>query len=117
MCTELYDNDITQTLLDENYAQALSKTGLREKCQFAIDTGMNRIGLDADNPKEWEKIIRTYAEKSISMSYLHISMYCESVEFTDNQIQKFGAFATRVIDINLSYVHCLILVAEYLSRR
>ena len=30
------------------------------KCQFAIDTGMNRIGLDGDNAEECERVIRTY---------------------------------------------------------
>ena len=41
--------DITQALLSEKYAEDLMETKLRIKCQYAIDTGMNRIGLNADN--------------------------------------------------------------------
>ena len=43
----LHEYDLTQTLISEKYAEQLShKTNGKIKCQFAIDTGMNRIGLN-----------------------------------------------------------------------
>ncbi len=48
---ELYVNGITQAVLSEEYADLLAKNENHIKCQFAIDTGMNRIGLDADDPE------------------------------------------------------------------
>ncbi|MBQ6257709.1 MAG: alanine racemase, partial [Clostridia bacterium] len=55
--------DITQALLSEEYAERLSETGFRGKCQFALDTGMRRIGLNADDPAACERVIRAYAGK------------------------------------------------------
>ena len=52
--------DLTQTIVSEEYAAALAGTGYRIKSQFAIDTGMNRIGLDGDNPTICAKVIRSY---------------------------------------------------------
>ncbi len=57
----LAENDITQALLDTSYAQALANTGITVKAQFAIDTGMNRIGLDAMDPLACEQAIRRYS--------------------------------------------------------
>ncbi|MCQ2378555.1 MAG: alanine racemase [Victivallaceae bacterium] len=51
--------DVTQTLLSAEHARAMR--GIRFKAQFAIDTGMNRIGLDGDDPGYCEKVIREYA--------------------------------------------------------
>ena len=48
---ELVTYDITQALLSEEYAEALQEKQLPVKCQFAIDSGMRRIGLNADDPK------------------------------------------------------------------
>ena len=42
--------DITQALVDENYANKLAENNSKVKCHFALDTGMNRIGLNADKP-------------------------------------------------------------------
>jgi len=55
---ELVQHNITQTLLSEDYADRLIATSLPVKCQFALDTGMRRIGLNADNPDECERVIR-----------------------------------------------------------
>ena len=51
MAGQLVEDDIMQTLVSEEYAQRLAQTGYPVKCQWAIDTGMNRIGLDADDPE------------------------------------------------------------------
>lgn len=34
-----------------SYAENRAKTGLKIKSLFAVDTGMNRIGIDASDPE------------------------------------------------------------------
>ena len=55
--------DITQAVVDENHAKLLAKLGPGLKAVFALDTGMNRIGLDADYPDFCEEVIRKYSDK------------------------------------------------------
>lgn len=54
---ELLQYDITQALLSEDYAERITELNLPIKCQFAIDTGMRRIGLNADDTDYCEHII------------------------------------------------------------
>ncbi len=61
--------DITQALLSEEYSTDLIRTGIPVKCHYAIDTGMNRIGLDADNIASCEKSIRSAAQ------HLNLTVY------------------------------------------
>lgn len=108
----LIEYDITQAVVDENHAKMLSKFGNRIKAVFALDTGMNRIGLDADNPAFCEKIIRSYIKKlSVQGIFTHLCVAdtdsLESIIFTNRQIEKFEAVADRLSDLNLPYVHCL----------
>lgn len=106
---ELIEYDVTQTLLSEEYAEKLATTGLSVKCQFAIDTGMRRIGLNADNPEHCEKVIRTYNHKLILnglFTHLCVADTLEQNEFTEKQIRLFEEVATRVSDLNLS-CHCM----------
>lgn len=103
--------DVTQTIVSEEYAEALSATGYKNKCQFAIDTGMNRIGLDADNPIECERVIRKFASSlEINGIFTHLcvadSSDNEDKAFTLNQIKKFDIVAAKVKDMSLPYVHC-----------
>ena len=103
--------DVTQAVVSEEYAEALAATGFKNKCQFAIDTGMNRIGLDADNPEECEHIIRNYSSSlEINGIFTHLcvadSTDNDDKAFTLEQIHKFDDVADRVRDLNLSYVHC-----------
>ena len=108
----LIEYDITQAVVDENHAKMLSRLGPRLKAVFALDTGMNRIGLDADNPDYCEKVIREYSDKfCLQGIFTHLctadSMDLESVDFTNGQISKFEEIAGRLQDLNLPYVHCL----------
>lgn len=108
----LFDNDITIALVSEEYAAALSGMKIPIKCQFAIDTGMNRIGLDADDISLCEQIIRQYDRLlNLTGMFTHLcvadSRDYESVSFTNQQIHKFESLYTRVSDLNLEYVHCL----------
>ena len=103
--------DLSQAIVSEEYAEALSKTGQRVKCQFAIDTGMNRIGLDGDNTSLCEEIIRKYPDSLIVEGlFTHLCVADtdseDAKEFTYGQIRKFKAVADAVADLKLPYVHC-----------
>ena len=62
---ELLKYDITQTLLSEEYAERLLAYSDKIKCQFAIDTGMNRIGLSSKDAERCADIIRKYSKRCI----------------------------------------------------
>lgn len=103
--------DLTQAIVSEEYAEVLSQTGQRVKCQFAIDTGMNRIGLDGDNPNSCEQTIRKYAGLLVVEGlFTHLcvadSETDDAKEFTLSQIRKFKAVADSVHDLDLPFIHC-----------
>lgn len=103
--------DVTQTIVSEEYAEALAACGYKNKCQFAIDTGMNRIGLDGDNPIECERVIRKYAGSlEVNGIFTHLcvadSAYEGDMAFTLSQIEKFEAVAESLKDMDLPYIHC-----------
>ena len=109
---ELAEYDITQAVVDESHAQKLSAADKRIKAVFALDTGMNRVGLDADNPDYCEKVIRDYCGKlCVQGIFTHLCVAdCddeESVAFTNKQISKFEEVAKLIEDLKLPYVHCL----------
>ena len=111
LAEELYTANITQALVSEEYAEALSQSGFKVKAQFAVDTGMNRIGLDADDPEEACRIIRKYKDSfELTGIFTHFCVADnedeESKVFTDGQFEKFKAVAEGVKDLELSYVHC-----------
>lgn len=104
--------DITQALISEEYAQAVLSTGIRIKCQFAIDTGMKRIGLDAVDADECERIIRYYAERlNVTGLFTHLCVADDnseaSITFTKKQLKQFETVVCSVDDLNLKYIHCL----------
>ena len=105
---ELKRHDITQALLNEEFAELMSGAGL--KAQFAIDTGMNRIGIDGDNPLECERIIRKYSsEFELTGLFTHLCVADTDSErdFTEGQIAKFKTVAESVSDLGLPYIHCM----------
>ena len=108
---ELLKYDITQTLLSEDYAERLANQGLPVKCQFAIDTGMRRIGLNADDPDGCEKVIRKTYLTSLQLdglfTHLCVADTPEQSEFTEHQISLFENIVSRVSDLNISFCHCM----------
>lgn len=107
----LYDLNLTQALVSEEYAEQLGNTGFRIKCQFAVDTGMNRIGIDGDNLQDCERIIRAFVERlNINGLFTHLSV-ADSLktadrEFTLSQLNKFHSLAEKLSDLKLPYIHC-----------
>ena len=107
----LWYHDLTQAVVSEEYAKALAEAGMKIKCQFAIDTGMNRIGIDGDNDEECERVIRAYNDSlNLTGIFTHLCVAdtdsAECQEFTIGQISKFKAVAERIQDLNLPYMHC-----------
>ena len=95
---ELTDYDIIQTITDITYAEKLAfnaPKGERVRCHIAVDTGMNRIGLNYGGDV---KKIADDAEKIVRMQGLEVeglfthlcaadSEKPEDISFTDRQIE------------------------------
>ena len=112
---ELIEHDITGTLISSEYAEDLKDyceknkiDSKKLKMHFAIDTGMNRIGLDGDDANLCERKIRKYAEAfNVTGIFTHLCVAdtpSES-EFTASQISKFEVIADRVKDLEMPFVH------------
>ena len=110
---EIYSYGLTQTLTDAFYAEELaSASGKRLRAQYAVDTGMRRVGLDGYHPVTCERAIRRGAELfDICGIFTHLSSADgrgeEDAAFTRAQITRFAETAERVADMRLPYVHCL----------
>ena len=108
---ELIQHNVTQTLLSEDYTDRLTATNLPVKCQFALDTGMRRIGLNADDPDECERVIRKAYNSHLQLDglFTHLCVADTPVqnEFTEKQISLFEEVCSRVSDLNLPYCHCM----------
>lgn len=107
----VYTNGITQAILSEEYAEEIAlHCPDRVKVQFAIDTGMNRIGLDADDPLFCEKTVRKYRDRfEITGLFTHLCVADSEKEneFTAGQIEKFKKVADSLSDLHLPYLHCM----------
>lgn len=108
----LEQNDITQAIISEEYAQAIVDAEGKMKCQIALDTGMNRIGLNADDPNQCVEKIKSYANNiKIDGIFTHLcvadSQRKEDLIFTQNQIYKFEGIVDRLQHLELKYIHCL----------
>ena len=107
---ELIQHDIIQALPSEEYAEMLVVSGLPIKCQFALDTGMQRIGLNADHPDDCERVIRKYRSKlNLNGLFTHLCVADTPSEdsFTEKQIALFESVCRRVADLDLPYCHCM----------
>lgn len=109
---ELVRNDLTQAVFGEEYAEEISKAGLPVKVQFALDTGMNRVGLDADSPTLCAETIRKYAKTmNVTGIFTHLCVADSNDEahkkFTAVQLKKFSDVFASLKDLNLEYYHAL----------
>ena len=109
----LIDFDLVQTLVSSEYADELYEVSKYPiKAHFAIDTGMNRIGLDADDLDFTESVIRKNAKRfNLLGVFTHLSVADsfdeDNVLFTESQIQKLKDVRERVKDLEIKYFHCL----------
>lgn len=104
--------NVTQTLVSEEYARAACAVSLPVHYQFAIDTGMNRIGIDGKDPEKAAAIIRAYGKRlSINGIFTHLctadGAEASDRHYTELQTRRFAAVAEALSDLKLPYVHCL----------
>lgn len=110
--SKLIEYDITQTLISEEYAEVLLAQSCEIKCQFAIDTGMNRIGISADDAAACaDTVAKYYSRCNMTGVFTHLSCadgYCEDDrEYTDAQLHRFERVTELLEHLDLPYIHCL----------
>jgi alanine racemase len=103
--------DLTQAIVSAEYAEALARTGYELKCQFAIDTGMNRIGIPSYDAKKAASIVRGFRRNlCVNGIFTHLcvadSNVSEDIAYTKRQLSLFKGVADELNDLNLPYVHC-----------
>jgi len=103
--------NLTQAIVSAEYAEALAKTGYEIKCQFAIDTGMNRIGIPSYDAKAAASIVRKYSRMlHVNGIFTHLcvadSIEKDDIEYTKRQLALFKNVADELKDLSLPYIHC-----------
>lgn len=103
--------DLTQTIVSEEYAEELAKSKYEVKCQIAIDTGMNRIGISAIPLDDAETMIRNISRKLIVNGiFTHLcvadSNTLSDKQYTMMQLKRFKDIVDRIYDLDLPYIHC-----------
>ena len=82
---------LTQTVVSKEYAQRLNQKKIHVNVQIKIDTGMHRLGLEADHPEAVQKLFNL-KYLNITGIYTHLcvsdSLLEENVEYTLEQIEK-----------------------------
>jgi len=96
---ELRKYDLTQTLIDYEYALILNQQGYNVKTHIKVDTGMHRLGFDTEDA---EYVSTVFSMKHIRVSgiYTHLcaadSWNEEDIRFTNMQIENFYQLIKRL---------------------
>ena len=102
--------DITQSLLSEEYVEDVIASGIKIRCHYAIDTGMNRIGIEANDVEHCVNSINRaaeYLELKGLFTHLCVADTPNQDEFTNSQIEKFHNVVCAVANLKLIENHCL----------
>ena len=107
----IYQLGLTQAIVSEEYAKALALSGYHINCQFAIDTGMNRVGLTAKNIKQTTDIIRSYnGPLHVNGLFTHLCVADgtseNDISYTHHQLALFKNVVDELQDLELPYIHC-----------
>ena len=114
----LASNTITQTLFSEEYALQLAQEAARADCtvdcHVKIDTGMSRLGFEAENPGTVPLIEKLAAESRLHLTgiFTHFAVADEdpevSREFTERQFTLFMQVCNRLqaAGVNVGLRHC-----------
>ena len=107
---ELKKYKLTQTLIGYDYAVSLSKEGYKIKSHIKIDTGMNRLGFNADDAENISEIYNT-KQLGVCGIYTHLcapdSQNPDDIKFTHYQIDSFYNLINRLTEnaINPGKIH------------
>ena len=89
---ELHKYNLTQSLIDFNYANSLCQQKVSIKTHIKIDTGMHRLGFDMGDIKDIVKVFQTKYLK-VEGIYTHLcasdSLADDDICFTKRQISNF----------------------------
>ncbi len=89
---DLQKYDLTQTLLDFAYAQALNGRNAAVKAHIKIDTGMHRLGISSE---EISAVRKVFEMKNLKICGIYTHLCCadsrlpEDIAFTRRQIDSF----------------------------
>lgn len=101
MAYKLKKYNITQTLVDYDYAVALNNEGYHIKAHIKVDTDMHRLGYDKN---DIDSIVDSFKFDSIEVTgvYTHLcvadSLDESDVAFTKNQIKSFENVKSAIVD-------------------
>lgn len=103
---ELHKYDLSQTLVDYDYACRLNAQGIQVKAHIKLDTGMHRMGfwvpMDSSAGKEIQKLSQVFAMENLIINgiYTHLcaadSLDENDVLFTRRQIARFYKVINRL---------------------
>jgi serine/alanine racemase len=95
----LSNNNLSQLVVDGTYAKSLNDTGYNLRVHAAIDTGMNRLGVE---PADFDEIESLFNYKNLAVEGIatHLSspdgLTDSDIEFTKLQIEKFLAVVYKL---------------------
>lgn len=103
--------DLTQAIVSEEYAEELAKTKYSIKCHIALDTGMTRIGINAqDSNYASSQIERFYDKLNITGLFTHLcvadSFELDDREYTKLQLERFKNVVDKVAYLDFPHIHC-----------
>lgn len=94
---------LTQTVADETHGHALADMGLPLRVHLALDTGMHRLGLPAEDVGG---LVRLYARRELKIdgvfSHLCVADDPEQEAETQAQLRRFFAAVERLREMGLS---------------
>lgn len=96
---ELKRYRLTQTIIDLKYARSLERQKIPVKVHIKVDTGMHRLGIDAEDVESVETV---FSMKHINVRGVYSHLCCsdslneEDVFFTRNQIERFYRLLDRL---------------------
>ena len=111
----LSDYDLIQTLISEQHAEALSRTGVRLRVHVALDTGMNRIGFPAQSETEIAETVsailrlKKHENLQIEGMFTHFARADEGsggTPATDAQATRFRSVRSRLEQNGFSIPLC-----------
>jgi alanine racemase len=110
--------DLTQTIFDMEHVEALSKSGQilgkKVKVHVKVNTGMGRLGLQADEAdksyaekqmKRWKSLLEELKKRKISIPLCHIANSAATIEFPDMTydmvrigVSMYGLYPSKEVD-------------------
>ncbi len=102
---ELKKYNLTQTLIDFEYAKELDKQNILVKVHIKVDTGMHRLGMSSNEVQKAKKIFGM-RHLNVCGIYTHLacadSLLPEAMADTEKQIDKFYHFIDTLEESGIS---------------